>query len=666
MGSPKFSSALSTVKTAVSSINDMMLTAINRANQFTDILSKNGTNLADKYSLNGSSAGSVAPTQSAAAASARAGGGSGGGMSGPQFALSAAAIMANGLPALKDQVSQNYLTNRALFYGIDAGNRGDSRVPGWLPFMKNKREEAYNSVSGIQREFSKAGTTTSPMDASRALMQMQASGMGLALKNTPQLLEGVAAMSNLTPGSGLEANAKAFGALQQGRSVNMLKVAGIQARDPITGQMKSFKDIANQVWDKLQREKIGGAAISKNDIATGLMPGNSLDMMLKNLFGTDELLMSNISAALYARASWNGKGDPYSKKAMEAAGGTTYAVNTMSGRNTKALETLQQSSRAGAGAYALGNNVATVMGSLINAIDRLTGILSGGSYASGLAQTVGGAGNGTVGKLAGLLMSFLPGRASGGPVSGATPYVVGEKGPELFLPKTDGSIVPNNQLGGMFRAGGGGASALGANKGAALTDENLLNVLKAAGFSGKNLDTAFKVARAESGGRATALNPESRTGDYSMGLFQVNMIGGLGDRRNENYLKKYKDIGYTGANSLYDPAINARIAYDISNQGTSWKAWQNTSKKLGITNGSATRSTPDGSGSISSFRDLLSEYAPNLMSTASGGASGGGGVTNNLGGVTINITGAKSPKEVAAEVKAVFENGSLIVKAGKK
>ena len=41
----------------------------------------------------------------------------------------------------------------------------------------------------------------------------------------------------------------------------------------------------------------------------------------------------------------------------------------------------------------------------------------------------------------------LIGKAGGGAVSGGTPYLVGEKGVELFIPKTDGVIVPNHQLG---------------------------------------------------------------------------------------------------------------------------------------------------------------------------------------------------------------------------
>ncbi|MES2208911.1 MAG: hypothetical protein V4515_01835 [Chloroflexota bacterium] len=34
-------------------------------------------------------------------------------------------------------------------------------------------------------------------------------------------------------------------------------------------------------------------------------------------------------------------------------------------------------------------------------------------------------------------------RAHGGPVSGGSPYIVGERGPELFVPRASGSIVPN-------------------------------------------------------------------------------------------------------------------------------------------------------------------------------------------------------------------------------
>jgi lambda family phage tail tape measure protein len=44
---------------------------------------------------------------------------------------------------------------------------------------------------------------------------------------------------------------------------------------------------------------------------------------------------------------------------------------------------------------------------------------------------------------------YLAPRAAGGPVSGNTPYLIGEKGPELFMPSGSGTIVPNNQMGNM-------------------------------------------------------------------------------------------------------------------------------------------------------------------------------------------------------------------------
>jgi hypothetical protein len=44
--------------------------------------------------------------------------------------------------------------------------------------------------------------------------------------------------------------------------------------------------------------------------------------------------------------------------------------------------------------------------------------------------------------------AFGGGRAMGGPVNAGTNYIVGERGPELFMPNTSGTIIPNNKLGG--------------------------------------------------------------------------------------------------------------------------------------------------------------------------------------------------------------------------
>jgi len=58
----------------------------------------------------------------------------------------------------------------------------------------------------------------------------------------------------------------------------------------------------------------------------------------------------------------------------------------------------------------------------------------------------------------------LPGRAAGGPVQARRAYVVGEKGPEVFVSSQAGNIIPNHQLGSIPsmgpRGGGGGVGTV--------------------------------------------------------------------------------------------------------------------------------------------------------------------------------------------------------------
>jgi len=53
-----------------------------------------------------------------------------------------------------------------------------------------------------------------------------------------------------------------------------------------------------------------------------------------------------------------------------------------------------------------------------------------------------------IGNVASNLFSSIAGaRASGGPVDAGAPYLVGEQGPELFMPSSSGQIAPNSALG---------------------------------------------------------------------------------------------------------------------------------------------------------------------------------------------------------------------------
>ena len=57
----------------------------------------------------------------------------------------------------------------------------------------------------------------------------------------------------------------------------------------------------------------------------------------------------------------------------------------------------------------------------------------------GITSVLGSGGGGLAGVLTGLL--GLPGRATGGPVSPGRAYLVGERGPELFVPTTSGQVA---------------------------------------------------------------------------------------------------------------------------------------------------------------------------------------------------------------------------------
>ena len=74
---------------------------------------------------------------------------------------------------------------------------------------------------------------------------------------------------------------------------------------------------------------------------------------------------------------------------------------------------------------------------------KALGEIAAAALKGGLAS-ITGSGGGLTG-LAGSLLSAvlgLPGRATGGPVSPGAAYLVGERGPELFVPTSSGSVAP--------------------------------------------------------------------------------------------------------------------------------------------------------------------------------------------------------------------------------
>jgi hypothetical protein len=99
-----------------------------------------------------------------------------------------------------------------------------------------------------------------------------------------------------------------------------------------------------------------------------------------------------------------------------------------------------------------------------------------------------------------------------------------------------------------------------------LDNDQLIELLGAVGFKGKQLKVAWAVTKKESGGRPVAHNDNTGTGDNSYGLFQINMIGDLGADRREKF-------GLETNNQLFDPVTNAQIAFHMTKGGTDWGSW---------------------------------------------------------------------------------------------
>ena len=102
-----------------------------------------------------------------------------------------------------------------------------------------------------------------------------------------------------------------------------------------------------------------------------------------------------------------------------------------------------------------------------------------------------------------------------------------------------------------------------------LTDKELKELLSAVGFEGKALKMAWAIAKSESNARPMAYNGNRNTGDSSYGIFQINMLGQLGnDRKDKFELVSNKE--------LFDPVTNAEITYYMTKGGKDWSSWPNS------------------------------------------------------------------------------------------
>jgi hypothetical protein len=96
--------------------------------------------------------------------------------------------------------------------------------------------------------------------------------------------------------------------------------------------------------------------------------------------------------------------------------------------------------------------------------------------------------------------------------------------------------------------------------------KDLADMLELVGFKGYSLKLAWAVVMRESRGHSVSHNKTSSTGDNSYGLFQINMLGSLGEIRREKFGIKYNA-------ELLDPVTNAQAAFYMSDHGADFGSW---------------------------------------------------------------------------------------------
>lgn len=170
---------------------------------------------------------------------------------------------------------------------------------------------------------------------------------------------------------------------------------------------------------------------------------------------------------------------------------------------------------------------------------------------------------------------------------------------------------------------------------ATLSEGQVGDLLRAAGFSEDKIPLFINIARRESGFRSDAHNPNAATGDNSYGLFQINMIGDLGPAR----LREFADLGVRSYEDLKDPWKNAQAAkrvFDSSGPG----AW--TTAGLAAADSLPTATSAGGFGS-------MRQAGTPLASTSAGGTPTPTRSGDPLADVALAIAGGESPAKGGLE-----------------
>jgi hypothetical protein len=387
------------------------------------------------------------------------------------------------------------------------------------------------------------------------------------------------------------------------------------------------------------------------------------------------------------------------KKLSQDAGLSTFAANMQGQRTAQASEFISTTAPAIADAKGRADQLMSYVSGFFTEMDKFTGLISALGATKGFFETLGSGGNNAMSALTGFLIGnpvsrALTGifKAEGGDVDKKSPYIVGERGPELFVPKEDGYIVPNHDLKNYpFRGDGGWVFGKDTKLSDKSSNEDFAKAfLKKIGApqTQDSID-ALKIWQNHEGGHfknSAKYNPLNTTLGGKYGSESMNHVGVKVYKSWEDGLNATIDT-LTGKNADkrgYTDIIEALKAgkskEDILTaiNSSAWvtgkvggSPYNFDGKTTPTTNAGWSGMTPgsnkDGASGVS-LEDYINKQTLKSFASATKAQSfaqpASSANTYNMGGVTIKIDGGGNPQATAEALKQLLTNQNFSKQLG--
>jgi lambda family phage tail tape measure protein len=196
---------------------------------------------------------------------------------------------------------------------------------------------------------------------------------------------------------------------------------------------------------------------------------------------------ANTRAQNTFQAGWNKAYNNFTERAQDSAAIGAQVFNSMTNSMTSAMDRFVETGKLSFGSL-IGSMIKDLLRfSMQSQMSGLFGALGGGGGIGGLFSSSTNFNNG-----AGLLGGFF---ADGGEPPVGVPSIVGERGAELFVPRTAGTIIPNNQLSSMM-----GGQPQTVYNGTVIQNMNAIDTQSGVQFIAKNKNAIFAANQSASRG----------------------------------------------------------------------------------------------------------------------------------------------------------------------